>query len=44
VIADFDESPTGDAIDLSVIDAQTGTSANDEFTFIGTAKFHHHKG
>jgi Ca2+-binding RTX toxin-like protein len=44
VITDFDESPTGDAIDLSAIDAKTGTVADDEFTLIGTAKFSHHKG
>lgn len=44
VITDFDESPTGDLIDLDSIDAKTGRTPDDEFIFIGTAKFHHHKG
>jgi Ca2+-binding RTX toxin-like protein len=30
----------GDRIDLSRIDARSGTAANDAFTFIGTAAFH----
>jgi serralysin len=37
-ISDFN-SVFGDVIDLSAIDANTGTGANDAFTFIGTAAF-----
>lgn len=41
-IEDFTSSD-GDQIDLSAIDAKKGGSDN-TFTFIGTAKFHQHKG
>nr|WP_314088039.1 M10 family metallopeptidase C-terminal domain-containing protein [uncultured Shinella sp.] len=41
-ILDFTQG--SDKINLSAIDAITGTTANDKFTFIGTAAFHDVKG
>jgi Ca2+-binding RTX toxin-like protein len=35
---------TGDIIDLSGIDANSGTGANDTFTFLGSGAFTHHAG
>ena len=37
-ITDFDHAE-GDLIDLAQVDANTGTPANDPFSFIGTAAF-----
>lgn len=42
-IADFSHAE-GDRIDLRPIDAITGTSGNQAFSFIGTAAFGHHAG
>ncbi|MDB5430609.1 MAG: hypothetical protein JWP35_1725 [Caulobacter sp.] len=42
-IADFSHAQ-GDYIDLSAIDANTTTGADDAFSFIGTANFSHHAG
>ena len=42
-IADFNHGE-GDYIDLSAIDANTSTGADDAFSFIGTAAFSHHAG
>jgi Ca2+-binding RTX toxin-like protein len=42
VITDF--TPGQDKIDLSDMDAVTGTPDNDAFTFIGSAAFDHHAG
>ena len=42
-IIDFSHAE-GDKIDLRPIDANTGTSGNQAFSFIGTAAFSHHAG
>jgi Ca2+-binding RTX toxin-like protein len=39
VINGFDRGAVQDRIDLSAIDANTATAANDAFTFIGSAAF-----
>ena len=42
-IGDFDRA-AGDLIDLALIDADSGTQANDAFTFIGSAAFSNRAG
>lgn len=42
VITDFADA--ADKIDLSDIDAKKGVTADDDFTFIGAARFHERKG
>lgn len=42
-VMDFSRAQ-GDRIDLQQIDAKSGTSPNDAFTWIGTSAFHHVKG